>query len=417
MAGWRGPMSKHPRDDAATSDVAGQRSKSRRKAAAGTTKRQSMIQQACEEEARWSNWAEPDQANALKDKFWHDSKCACLRASHETKQNCQDNPSCVWGLGEYKHGVWAKSPATLGAIKRPAGLLREPLDLKTVTAGPGDAVVRDATPVGLRNLGATCYVNSILQALFMNPQFRAGIFRCGFPAPEVLPTSEQRGEETAPQSAAHEGPDGSGPSTAVEIDLGKDEVEGASTATAGQLRHDAKQGVLCSQLQWLFACLQESALSAYTPSEMVTSMGLSTAYQQDVGEFYKLLLSALERELTEAPCSSVRNLVQDLHQGKFRHVTTCCGCNQESEMSATELPFYELQLQPKDGGCLESSLKEYLAEEHLDGDNKYFCSRCKSKQNAVRKNELVSCTLLSLSLDCSTSCWIIGLCSCNCACR
>ena len=66
-------------------------------------------------------------------------------------------------------------------------------------------------------------------------------------------------------------------------------------------------------------------------------------------------------------------------------------------MSATELPFYELQLQPKDGGSLEQSLTDYLAEEHLDGDNKYFCSHCQKKQNAVRKNELVSYSLFSLS--------------------
>ena len=387
---------KRPRDDVAvasgTTDGDEQRAKGRRQAAAGTTKRESMIFQAREEVERWSKWLLENVAegDALADKFWHASKPACSRKNHTTKQNCQDNPNCVWGLGEHKNGVWAKSPASLAAIERPAETLREPLDPKTAAeATPGAAVVRGATPVGLRNLGATCYVNSILQALFLNPEFRTGMFACGYPAPEVLSPSEVGDDATTVQRASDESTDGSGPSTAVAIDVEEEEVEGVSAAAARQVRHDAKQGVLCSQLQWLFACLQDSVLASYTPSEMVKSMGLSTAYQQDVGEFYKLLLSSLERELGEAPSQSVRNLVQDLHQGKFRHVTTCQGCYRESEMSATELPFYELQLQPKDGGSLQQSLNDYLAEEHLDGDNKYFCSHCQNKQNAVRKNELV----------------------------
>ena len=388
---------KRPRDDivaaVGTADGDEQQTKGRRKAAGGTTKRESMIFQAKEEVERWTKWTIEDvhEHDVLADKFWHASKPACSRESHATKQNCHDNPSCVWGLGEHKNGVWANSPASLAAIERPAVRLRQPLDPKTAAeATPGAAVVRGATPVGLRNLGATCYVNSILQVLFFNPEFRAGLFTCGYPAPEVLSPSEVGDEATTVQSASDEGTDGSGPSTAVDIDVEEYAVEGVSAGAARQVRHDAKEGVLCSQLQWLFACLQDSVLSSFTPSEMVKSMGLSTAYQQDVGEFYKLLLSSLERELGMAPFPSVRNLVQDLHQGKFRHVTTCQGCYRESEMSATELPFYELQLQPKDGGSLQQSLNEYLAEEHLDGDNKYFCSRCKSKQNAVRKNELVS---------------------------
>jgi uncharacterized UBP type Zn finger protein len=33
-----------------------------------------------------------------------------------------------------------------------------------------------AVPAGLNNLGATCYVNAVLQVLFSSPAFRAGLY-------------------------------------------------------------------------------------------------------------------------------------------------------------------------------------------------------------------------------------------------
>ena len=49
--------------------------------------------------------------------------------------------------------------------------------------------------VGLSNQGATCYLNSLLQTLFISAEFRAAVFRAAGPAPGTDDPAVELGPE------------------------------------------------------------------------------------------------------------------------------------------------------------------------------------------------------------------------------
>lgn len=61
---------------------------------------------------------------------------------------------------------------------------------------------------------------------------------------------------------------------------------------------------------------------------------------------------------------------------------SCSKCKTKSIRPST---FYELDLNIKGNKTLNDSLQEFLKEEHLTGDDQYYCDHCDSKQDAVRK--------------------------------
>lgn len=70
-----------------------------------------------------------------------------------SRRNCSNNPMCLTGLGEDRY---IKSrPAEVGSLESSLLELRDPTQY-----------------VGLKNLGATCYVNSLIQVWFHNEDMR-----------------------------------------------------------------------------------------------------------------------------------------------------------------------------------------------------------------------------------------------------
>ncbi|XP_029433962.1 ubiquitin carboxyl-terminal hydrolase 48 isoform X2 [Rhinatrema bivittatum] len=243
------------------------------------------------------------------------------------RRNCKGNPNCLVGIGEH---VW------LGEI-----------DENTFhnIDDPNFERRKKNTFVGLTNLGATCYVNTFLQVWFLNKELREALYLY------ESAWSAEKAEECIQEDKEYE------PQT------------------------------ICEHLQYLFALLQSSNRRYIDPSGFVRALGLDTGQQQDAQEFSKLFMSLLEDTLSKQKNPDVKNIIQKQFCGQYAYVTVCNQCGRESKLLSR---FYELELNIQGHKQLTDCITEFLKEEKLEGDNRYFCESCQCKQNATRKIRLLN---------------------------
>lgn len=109
--------------------------------------------------------------------------------------------------------------------------------------------------------------------------------------------------------------------------------------------------------------------------------------QEDAHEYMRYLIEALQKCCpldvhAKASPSSQRNYIQKIFGGRLQSQVKCMECAYSSN---TYDPFLDLSLDIVKAESLMKALTRFTAIEVLDGDNKYFCSKCKKKVRAHKQ--------------------------------
>jgi len=168
--------------------------------------------------------------------------------------------------------------------------------------------------VGLKNQGATCYMNSLLQTLYNIAYFRKSVYKM-----PIDPNEE--------------------PSSSIPL-----------------------------ALQRVFWRLQYENDSVDT-KELTKSFGWDTIdsfLQHDVQELCRVLCDNLEMKMENTP--ALKGTMKYLLEGTVKNYITCMNVDYESSRKES---FYDLQLNVKNCTNVYKSFDQYIEEEVLQGDNKY----------------------------------------------
>uniref|UniRef100_A0A914H2D2 Ubiquitin carboxyl-terminal hydrolase 7 n=1 Tax=Globodera rostochiensis TaxID=31243 RepID=A0A914H2D2_GLORO len=171
---------------------------------------------------------------------------------------------------------------------------------------------KDTGYIGLKNQGATCYMNSILQTLFFTNKLRKAVYQ--------MPTEEDN------------------PESSVAL---------------------AMQRVLY-ELQFFDSPVGTKKLTKSFGWDSIDSF-----LQHDVQEFCRVLLDNLESKMRN---TKVADTIPSLFKGCMKSYIKCKNVDFGS---SREECFYDLQLNVKGKSNVLESFRDYIEMENLDGENKY----------------------------------------------
>ncbi|KAL3868453.1 hypothetical protein ACJMK2_041259 [Sinanodonta woodiana] len=182
--------------------------------------------------------------------------------------------------------------------------------------------------VGLKNGGATCYMNSVIQQLYMMPNIPESIL--------CIDEEENNDEEH-----------------------------------------------VFYQLQTIFGHLMDSHLQYYEPEKFWRVFQLwgqivNIREQQDAFDFFQALVDQMDEHMKN---KGKEELFKKMFQGVFSDQKICKECPHRYER---EEAFLALNLTVKNA-TLQDSLDQFVKGELLEGDNAYYCEKCEEKRNTIKR--------------------------------
>ncbi|XP_063547239.1 probable ubiquitin carboxyl-terminal hydrolase FAF-X isoform X2 [Cydia strobilella] len=204
---------------------------------------------------------------------------------------------------------------------------------------------------GLKNAGATCYMNSVLQQLYCVRDVRDAILTV-------------QGAATDP----NEDFSGENQHSIVE----KVETTGDYNVT------------ILKQVQAIFAHLHFSKLQYYVPRGLWAHFRLqgepvNLREQQDAVEFFMSLVESLDEALKSL---GQEQLMAKTLGGTYSDQKICKGC---PHRYCKEEPFSVVSLDIRNMSRLQESLEAYVRGELLEGADAYHCDKCNKKVVTVKR--------------------------------
>ncbi|XP_051998079.1 probable ubiquitin carboxyl-terminal hydrolase FAF-X isoform X3 [Xyrauchen texanus] len=227
--------------------------------------------------------------------------------------------------------------------------------------------------VGLKNAGATCYMNSVIQQLYMIPPIRNGILAIEGTGSDV--DDDMSGDEKQDNE--------SNVDTRDEVFGYQQQFEDKPSLSKSEDRKEYNIGVL-RQLQVIFGHLAASRLQYFVPRGFWKQFRLwgepvNLREQHDALEFFNSLVDSLDEALKALGHPTMLSKVLG---GSFADQKICRGCPHRYEC---EESFTTLNVDIRNHQNLLDSMEQYVKGDLLEGANAYHCEKCNKKVDTVKR--------------------------------